>query len=371
MRIIEIWKYKTSEQLLGLEILTSQKLGTKIVTYSKLGKIYFLSLKGDLLYEDACTQNTPIWDLKIYNVDINALPKLITGGMDGILRVFQISAPLSLTPLWDHKFASSISGFLIDDINLDNNFEIIAYSLDKSLRVLQSSNGSLIWGQLFGDGVEDACIWSNNKLSNKKEIIACSNDGTIKIFEEISGKLKWFKNFSNKIRCISYLTSNKTDFIICGGDDRNVHIIDKNTQSEIKSISFDDYIWKCFSLPFFQHRKLLISSYSFSYFNQVKKIEDIQFSSKLICLNKNLGVDWELKNINVEAICQIQKDNQKFIGIGTTKGELMIVNAINGQILSKNTQKSCLNGLKYEPNSNLLISCYSSGHLLAHFLDFN
>ncbi|MFX1354620.1 MAG: hypothetical protein ACFFGP_11705, partial [Promethearchaeota archaeon] len=201
-----IWSYKTSEQLLGLNLGTIKKKGTQVFSYSRSGKIFLFSLDGKLQFEAVCTDDTPIWNLKIHDVNSDGEPELIIGGMDGILRVFQILVPFSLTLLWEHKFDSSISGFLFEDINFDKNLELIAYSLDNSIRVLQASNGLLIWGQVFANGIEDACIWNDNKLTNKKEIIACGNDGTIRVFESSKGDLLWIKHFSNKIRCISYLT---------------------------------------------------------------------------------------------------------------------------------------------------------------------
>lgn len=349
--------------------MKNQRLENHIVLYSKSGKIYFFSFNGILSFESVLTQNTPIWNLKILDLNNDNDLELIFGGMDGILRVFKISMPLSLKPLWEHRFNSSISGFLMDDINLDNHLEIIAYSLDKSLRVLKSSNGSLIWGQLLGGGIEDASICLNNDLPPKREILACGNDGTFRVFEGSNGNLLWFKKFSNKVRFISYLTNEDTNFILCGGDDKTVHVIDIKTQNEIKSIFFDDYVWKCFSPLFFHHKKVLISSYSFSHFNHLKNLKDLRFSSKLICLNNNLEVEWELKHINVETLCQINKDEAKYLGIGTTKGELLIVSVDNGKILTSISQPSSVNGLLYESNSNLLFSCCDNGDLFAYFLN--
>jgi len=369
MRIVESWSYKTNEQLLGLDLGTIKKIGTQVVSYSRSGKIFLFSLDGKLFFETNCTDNTPIWYLKMHDVNNDGEPEIILGGMDGILRTFQISVPLSLILLWEHKFDSSISGFLLEDINLDRNIELIAYSLDKSLRVLQSSNGFLIWGQVFADGIEDACIWRDNNLTNKKEILACGNDGTIRVFESNNGDLLWIKHFTDKIRCISYLTSKGNDFIVCGGDDKIIHIINKKTQKEIKNIPFEDYIWKSYSLPIFHHKKLLISSYSFSYFNQAKNVQDLKFSSKLICINKKLEIDWELKNVNVECLCQININEQKVIGIGTTKGELLVLNVENGEILSKIKNPSSLSGLIHEPSSNLLISCHENGQVYAYYFD--
>ncbi|MFW9929644.1 MAG: WD40 repeat domain-containing protein, partial [Candidatus Thorarchaeota archaeon] len=312
------------------------------------------------IFEDQISENSPIWNLEICDVNNDGIEELILGGMDGLLRVFQISSQTTLKPLWGHQFGSSVSGIRIGDINNDERYEIIAYSLDKSLRVLNGNDGSLVWGQLFEDGIEDAKIWADNNDSTKKEVLACGNDGTIRMFEAQSGRLLWFKRFSDKIRFINYINSNKGTFIICGGDDKQLHFIDRKTHEEIKTIQFENYVWKGLSFPTSLHSSLLVSSYSFDYLENSQPIQNITFSSKLICIDGNLEIVWELLNKNIEEIHPFQINHKNFIAVGTTSGELLILDN-NGAVRYNINYNSCVNAIRYDLKSKLLLICYEDG----------
>ena len=327
------------------------------------------SIDGELLSEEKITENSPIWNFQIRDINKDGKEELILGGMDGLLRVFQFTPQSTLNPIWAHQFGSSISGLRIGDINNDDINEIIAYSLDKSLRVLNSNNGDLIWGQVFEDGIEDAKIWINQENKNQKEILACGNDGTIRIFEALNGDLLWFKRFSNKIRFIDYLNSNFGTLIICGGDDKKLHFINKNLEKEIKTFEFSDYVWKSLSFPTLTNEKLLISTYSFDYMDQSIPIQDINFTSKLLCFNKNLDIEWDLKNKNIEVIYRFRMEKKNNLAIGTTHGELIIIDEKNGTIKTSIVYNSSINDIIYESKTQLLIISHEDGSIIAYFIE--
>ena len=366
MKLIEKWTFKYDEPILSAKLSAPTNTNTKTLFVStKSGKILILDLNGNLLIEEEIIENSPIWKLDICDLNNDGNEELILGGMDGLLRVFKISSQTSLEPIWAHQFGSSISGFKIGQIKNNSNFEIIAYSLDKSLRVLNSNDGALVWGQVFEDGIEDARIWTELKNSNKKEVLACGNDGTIRVFEAKNGNLLWFKRFSDKVRFIDYINSDERTLIICGGDDKKLHFINKESQKEIKTIDFDDYVWKCHVFPNSIQHSFLISSYSFEYLETTKLLQEINFSSRLICYDHNLEPVWELLNKNVEVIFQFQIVNQIFIAIGTTQGELLILNGRNGIITSTIDYNSPVNAIDYENLTKLLIICYEDGLITA------
>lgn len=367
MQLKKKWTFKYKESILGAKLSSPTKEHTKKLFLStKSGKILALDLNGKLLIEEEITENSPIWNIEICDLNNDGIEDLILGGMDGLLRIFQISSQTTLEPLWAHQFGSSVSGFRIGDITNDERLEIIAYSLDKSLRILNSNDGSLVWGQLFEDGIEDAKIWADRKNSNKKEVLACANDGTIRVFEAINGNLLWFKRFSDKVRFVDYINSNKGILIICGGDDKQLHLIDKESQEEIKTIEFDDYVWKCLSFPSSIKDSLLVSSYSFEYLEHSKPIQEIKFSSKLICIDGNLDIAWQLSKTNVEDLCRFQIKEQKLIAIGTTQGELLLLDEKHGTIKFSINQKSIINSIQYEPLTSLLITCNDDGQIYAY-----
>jgi WD40 repeat protein len=370
LKIEKIWDFNTDEQFLGVELGTLTESSNKqIITYTKSGKILIFSLNGKLLFKDEITQNTPIWKALLYDIDNDGKEELLLGGMDGLLRAFKCKNEFELQPYWTHRFGSSIGGILIDDINNNGSNEIISYSLDKSLRILNPLDGSLIWGQIFEEGIGDALIWKNSVDSNKIEIIACSNDGTIRIFDNKCGELLWFKRFSDKVRCLSYMHSYQHDYIVCGGDDKKVHIIDKEEKEEIKTIETDDIIWKCLSFPPQQLNSLLVSSYSFEFLDKSTPIKDIKFTSKVMCFNENFGVKWEYKHVNTEILSYIKTLENKYIVIGTTRGYLMLLDEVNGKLLAQINNPSCLNGFDFDTDSKILITCHDDGYIYAFILD--
>ncbi|MFX1257602.1 MAG: hypothetical protein ACFFAN_07080, partial [Promethearchaeota archaeon] len=307
--------------------------------------------------------------LKINDINNDGRNEIIIGGLDGLLRVFKCKLSYELIPFWTHQFGSSISGILIDDINNDKKDEIIVYSLDKTIRILNPIDGSLVWGQIFEDGIGDVIIWIDNKELAKKQICACGNDGTIRIFDGNNGNLLWFKQYSDKIRCISRLNSNERSMILCGGDDKTLHFIDKNTHLEVKFIEFNDYIWQCISFPEKSLTKTLISSYSFAYFDTPVSINKIQFSSKLVCIDENLNITWELKGKNCEFIGIFEKQQSFFAHIGTTKGEILIIDSVTGEIMIELKKKSSINMTQVLSDKNLLFSCHEDGTIFAYFLE--
>ncbi len=370
MIIKEHWKFRYNEPLLGIELGDINNNGQiEIVAFTKSGWVLIISLKGELLNKVLISENSPIWALRIYDIDKDGKNEIILGGMDGILKIFKANIKYYLEPLWNHKFGASISGILIDNINNDELDEIIVYSLDKTLRVLNPLNGNLVWGQIFEEGIGDALIFRDNIKSANKEIIACGNDGTIRVFNSIDGTMLWFKRFSDKVRCISYLNSIKGPAVICGGDDKKLHFISKNTQKEFHTYEFKDYVWKCVSYPFSICNKALVSSYSFAFFNDSMPLEKIDFSSKLMCLNEFIDIIWELKGYNIETLKVRKVNDRLLIFIGTTKGELIIIEEQSGKILFNKRSLSCLNMIQLYIEWGLVFCCHDDGTLFAYKLE--
>jgi len=372
MLLESLWKFNCDEPVLGIELLDlSQNMQINFIAYSKKGNLIFLSSDGQLkLKQEICTEN-PIWTIKLFDFDNDGNIEIAVGGMDGILRVYKIPDLYELNHYWSHKFSSSISGILTNDINKNGQSEIIVYSLDKTLRVLNPVNGKLIWGQVFQDGIEDAVILESSESKIEQILIACGNDGTVRAFSLKNGDLIWFKSFSDKIRFVDYIKSKNDTIIVCGGDDKELHFISKESKEEIKSFKFDDYVWKCLSFPNPQKKSILVSTYSFEYLNHSKKLQHIQFTSKLVHINKDLEIIWELKNKNIEVIKRFQMHSRNFIAIGTTQGELIILDELSGNMRYNIKQDSCVNAIQYEKLANLLIICYENGTIDAYHIDIN
>ncbi|MFX0011827.1 MAG: WD40 repeat domain-containing protein [Candidatus Hermodarchaeota archaeon] len=367
--IKEKWTFQNREPILGIEIGDINNDGTKeVIAFSKSGKLLTLALHGNKLRECEISENSSIWQVSICDIDQDEKYEIILGGLDGLLRAFKINSSFELKSVWTHQFGASIGGFIHIDVNFDGKIEIVAYSIDKSIRCLQSSDGTLLWGQLFEDGIGNAITWKDSENPQTLEIIACGNDGTLRSFDGKTGELKWFKRFEDKVRCVSYVKKNNRSLIACGGDDKKFHLIDKDSLDELKSLQFNNYVWKCAPILLDKVPGLLVSTYSFDYFDDNIKIADINFNSELICLNSDFEKIWEIKNVNVETFIQIEVFTKKFIIVGTTKGKIFFLEAATGEVLAKIDKESCVNDLKYDSELKILISCHDNGSIFAYFL---
>jgi WD40 repeat protein len=366
MKVNKLWSYNYNDPILGFQIADINNNGqVEIITHNKTGNVFFISLDGHLLYKELISKDKPIWHLKVFDIDDDGEKQLIFGGMDGILRTFNCNLTYNLQTIWIHRFNSSISGILIEDINNDNIYELIAFSLDNTIRVLNPYNGDLIWGQVFQNGIGDAIIFINDK----KLIIGAGNDGTIRIFNGLNGNLQWFKKFSDKIRCVCFLNSVKGGVILCGGDDKKLHFINEETQNEFKTNEFGNYVWKCKSYPSQNPTKAIISTYSFDYFDDSISIENIKFSSKITCINEYLECKWEIIGFNTECLYIIELPNDILICVGTTKGELIIIEEKTGRILFNEIYSSCLNSIQFNTEKKLLICCHDDGTIVAYSVE--
>ena len=360
MKVANSWRFKTEEQILGLILADLTKDGkNEILAYSNSGNIYIISFEGKILKKENITDKSPIWCAKISNMTQDINNHLFLGALDGLLRTYEINRALEIIPLWAHQFGASISGIIVDDINYDNQIEVIGYSLDKSLRILSSFDGSLLWGQVFEDGISDAVILVRN--NDEKIIFATGNDATIRSFNGTNGNLLNFARYSDKMRCVSYMRSNDNYLIICGGDDKKAHITDFTLQQEIKTLSFDEIIWKIDTIQ----NSFFLSTYSFDFLNDDIPKENIIYSSKILCLDEKFNVKWELKNINTEIFIPYDK----YLILGTTKGTLMVVDIANGNIILTMNTQSCINDIKYDSLSNRFFTCHDNGSINSYSID--
>ena len=368
----EKWHCKIDEPILQIAIGDVNNNGQyEIIAASKSGRLLILSLTGKVLADKKITEKSSIWNIEVRDIDNDNRNEIILAGLDGLLRVFRSNTSYELEIFWKHQFGASISGFLEYDINNDNLNEIIAYSIDKSLRVLNPLDGSLIWGQLFEDGIGDAIVWQDPSEPSLKEVIATGNDGTVRIFKGMNGDLSWFKRFTDKIRCVSIFKSNGNELIVCGGDDKMLHFIEKISHNEIKTIQCQEYVWKCSQFESMKKCNLLVSTYSFDFFDSLINLDDLEFNSKVMCFNQELDIIWEINNVNVETVSHVIIKGQNFFIIGTTRGKTLLIEDITGKTLAEIKKKSCVNDAKFDLDTKTLITCHDDGSLFAYFLGEN
>lgn len=340
----------------------------EIIAHTKDGNIFITSLEGQVIFNDLVSEESSIWHLIVNDTEQEGLKKLIIGGMDGLLRIFRYdSSSNGLKADWAHQFGASISGLLMDDINDDGIVNIIAYSLDKSLRVLNPNDGSLLWGQVFEDGVGDALIYRGEGSIKKNLVIACGNDGTIRAFDGKKGSLEWFKRYSNKMRCLGIIKSSQGPLIACGGDDKLLHLISPSGEEEQAPRECHQYVWKCSSTPD-RFSTLFVSTYSFDYLYD--DFAGFKEDSRLMSINEGLELDWELARINIEQMKPIKFKEKDCVLFGTTDGLIVLVDSTTGKKLLTIDTGSCVNEVNLvDIDPPIIISCHDNGEIKANSLE--
>ena len=75
--------------------------------------------------------------------------------------------------------------------------------------------------------------------------------------------------------------------------------------------------------------------------------------------------------MNVENLNYEPSIRNNSITIGTTKGNLILINESTGEINLNISNDSCINDIKWEPDSNRLFTCQDNGIITAYFLEDN
>jgi WD40 repeat protein len=363
----KIWTYKVSSPI--LELLCQDINGdgkTEIIAFNQEGDIIILNAEGILLFSDDITNKSAIYATKIGNINSDGHLELIVGAMDGLLRVFRFRPDLTLEALWAHPFGANINGLILDDITGDSQTDLLAYSLDNSLRVLNSKTGDLIWGQMFEEGIGDAIIMKDFESPHKKQVAACGNDGTLRIFDGCDGKLRWFKRYPNKLRSLAEIRIANTSLLICGGDDKKLYYIDKKYQEQVAQLSFSDYIWNIEHLSNLSTSNLLVYTYSFAFLYQIPSKESVAFTSQLLFFNQNSQSTWQIKGINLECVDTFMKDENSYILLGTTTGKMLIIEETSGIIICGTKCSSSINCVEFLSGVNLVLSGNDNGEINAY-----
>ncbi|TXT65930.1 MAG: hypothetical protein BAJALOKI3v1_60069 [Promethearchaeota archaeon] len=363
----KIWTYKVSSPI--LELLCQDINGdgkTEIIAFNQEGDIIILNAEGTLLFSDDITNKSAIYATKIGNINSDGHLELIVGAMDGLLRVFRFRPDLTLEALWAHSFGANINGLILDDITGDSQTDLLAYSLDNSLRVLNSKTGDLIWGQMFEEGIGDAIIMKDFESPHKKQVAACGNDGTLRIFDGCNGKLRWFKRYPNKLRSLAEIRVANTSLLICGGDDKKLYYIDKKYQEQVAQLSFSDYIWNIQHLSNLSTSNLLVYTYSFAFLYQIPSKESVAFTSQLLFFNQNSQSTWQIKGINLECVDTFMKDENSYILLGTTTGKMLIIEETSGIIICGIKCSSSINCVEFLSGVNLVLSGNDNGEINAY-----
>ena len=131
---------------------------------------------------------------------------------------------------WQHKADNMVTKIRLCDVTGDGRKEIIASSVDHSLRVLDAETGNFMWGQLFQTAITLFSVFDCDNDGNL-EIAASSSDGDVRVFSGQNGGLKYFSHFPKNVRTIELVSSHdsgmsKNSLILLGGDNQQIYLCD-------------------------------------------------------------------------------------------------------------------------------------------------
>ena len=74
----EIWDFKYSESIQGIELGDINNDGQiEIIAYTRNGSLLILSLNGTLIHQEIIMKDTPIWHIRIFDIDNDNKNELI------------------------------------------------------------------------------------------------------------------------------------------------------------------------------------------------------------------------------------------------------------------------------------------------------
>ncbi len=335
-------------------VISSLSSEPLIIVTDQVGYLkIFNNSTGDLINEIQVECQTEIWALISAQIDeYNYF--IITGSAAGILYAFNIrkshetkTNEIDIKLLWKQKTDDLITKIEYFDINNSGFPEIIASSLDKTIRVLNPNNGEFIWGQLFQHGVTTFKIGDTNDNGAFEAIIG-TGDGVLSILDGKTGEFIHKLPLSNNIRTIQIIKH--PNRIICGCDDAKIYIIDGKDGLVLKTLDQDNYVW--YSKYFDDIDNLLISTYSFKFMeklmenDQDDEIDEIDESSVTLYNPVDFTKIWEHKGINIQCMTgSISYKEKEIIGFGTTEKTIIILDVKSGEILFREKTGDIVNSV--------------------------
>lgn len=390
--------YKTVDLNSNLNSNVSSNVNAFLVVADQDGTLWFLNISQEGSVQIASKIEleckSEVWVMKSVFTDEKTYTIYI-GSAAGFIYAYSVSLleskekldetqpnMLQIKELWKQKCGDMITKLDYFDITGDGNNEIIASSIDKTLRALEPKTGILIWGQIFQSGIT---TFQKGDPDNdgKLEIIAGAVDGSIRIFDGKDGKLKFFNQLPNNIRTIQVIKTpdsiaRKTEpntpnssknVIFCGCDDQNIYFLDGTNGKilESKNIGQNTYPWLSEKIPQKNKENLLLTTYTFEYM-QGLVVSDKKSNSGIYFYGGNdLEIKWKIEKINVQCMSPILSfNNTAMTVLGTTDNRLIVLDVNLGKILLEKSCKNIINAVLVETiNQNFYIyACDDSKNVL-------
>ncbi|GAB4316400.1 MAG: hypothetical protein Kow0069_18570 [Promethearchaeota archaeon] len=321
---------------------------------------------GDLVQEVACTPApAAVWDLKLVDANDDGGDELVTACLDGRVRVHSLDGQL----LWEHKFGSSVGTVVAGDVTGDGETNLVAASLDRTLRVLSGKTGELVWGQVFSAGVGPVELLPGGV---GKMVLAGGNDGTARAYSS-AGELAWAHRVEGSglgtpmVRfCVPWAPREPegSTLLLLGADGAPLTLLDAAAGQSRGSLSGPEYPWTCAVAC--EGELALVGDYVFG------GLADDQVqpeSGVLVGLTLPLNEAWTLKLDElhakgnhegeggaagrcVEAIREVPKTGA--CAVGTSDGVLFLVDGPSGRVLDNLDLASMVNCLGVPSDGSLV-----------------
>nr|MDO8113306.1 hypothetical protein [Candidatus Sigynarchaeota archaeon] len=245
---------------------------------------------------------------------------------------------------------------------------LVIPSIDKTLRMLTAASGRLLWGDTFQSGVNvvDQCL-----LADKEShvIVAGGNDYTLRCYVRKSNekpgayKMAWFHKFESYVRDVSISPSGHVAAV---ADDGFVKVLSVKDGKVAWRHEHNSFAWKCKILP--GVNKVISTSYQLP-LSVDESGEKMGNPGVVTCHDLDTGkLVWTTKpedGINVNAWDAHENRTGYYFVVGTTAGDVIVIDAGTGMVLQKFNAGHLVNHVEFvtmDAGHIGIIGCQESDH---------
>ncbi len=291
------------------------------------------------------------WNLATSEVPVPGSPGRVlvhAGREDGNFHAYDADG----VPAWSHKFMATISEFCSYNDPVTRQSLVLVPSLDKTLRLLDASNGHLVWGDTFQSGVNVARVLGGLH-DGRHVLVAGGNDHTLRCYARdacTTGpkdyKMAWFHKFGSYVRDVGVSSSG----IVAGvADDGFLKVLDLATGQVRWTHEHNSFAWKCKVLDSLG----TVVSTSYQVPLAVDETgEQLGNPGVIACHSLEGDLVWQTDpgdgmNVNCWDFCNL--DGQALVVAGTTSGTVAILDVESGRFLQRHECGHLVNKVAFVP----------------------
>lgn len=298
----------------------------------------------------------PVWTLQCDDVTGDGLPEVATGNAAGLVTVHALDGAVK----WTHQCEGSVASLVLGAVSRRDAREVLVTSLDRTLRVLDMTDGALVWGQNFAAGAGPVTLVPDPDPDPEPEsgqacswVVAGGNDGTLRAFDARAGTMAWFVEFPRvagtpMVRFCTFLP--ETRGVVVGADGTPVTLVNPATGDQLAVFDGPRYPWACeVARDARGDVHLLVVDYDFGQFLDAPPAENGGEKSArttprgapmLWDLTRQLECRWRFRDPslarpgnNIEALWTDGPGSLVFVG--TSAGELAVLDLATGEVIDQ------------------------------------